>query len=301
MQVHGDRPASAAPHGASHRGPIRLGHTAVSWFPNAYGSEKTKARNRLRTPPICPQPYAATQSLLRAPTKGRSSKSRWGEASTMATHYAREVSSTLSARCAARVRQFRLPPQHCPDHVWPAPDHAPRAVDGAPNLESGRTECASARFGFQAECSGSRQRLPVTDGGPGLNLAGIPGSKSQTQERRAIRLQRGTAPVSHQKRPERNATKAIGHERKRRKINETDRYPVAHNGLAAGSTQAELATKSMAGHSLLVTAPQSRSQYLPGAKSWMYRSLAASTSAGEAIPDSIAFSSPQHPIATTSS
>jgi len=81
------------------------------------------------------------------------------------------------------------------------------------------------------------------------------------------------------------------------KINEPDRYPAAHNGLAAGSTQAELATKSMAGHSLLVTAPQSRSQYLPGAKSWMYRSLAASTSAGKAVPDSIAFSSPQHPIA----
>ena len=45
----------------------------------------------------------------------------------------------------------------------------------------------------------------------------------------------GTAPVSHQKRRQRNATKAIGHERKRRKINETDRHPPAHNGLVAGS------------------------------------------------------------------
>ena len=47
-----------------------------------------------------------------------------------------------------------------------------------------------------------------------------------------------TAPVSHQKRLERNATNAIESKRKCRKINEPARYPVAHNGLVAGSSPA---------------------------------------------------------------
>jgi hypothetical protein len=70
---------------------------------------------------------------------------------------------------------------------------------------------------------------------------------------------RPIAPVSHQKRPDRNATNAIEIKRKHSKINEAEHHSAAHNGLAAGSTQAELATKSMAGHSLLVTAPETRS------------------------------------------
>jgi hypothetical protein len=41
--------------------------------------------------------------------------------------------------------------------------------------------------------SGSRRRLPVTDGGQ----HGIPASKSQTQERRAIKASDGIAPVSN--------------------------------------------------------------------------------------------------------
>jgi hypothetical protein len=47
-----------------------------------------------------------------------------------------------------------------------------------------------------------------------------------------------TAPVSHQKRPCQNATNAIELERKRSKINKAHHYPVAHNGLVAGSSPA---------------------------------------------------------------
>jgi hypothetical protein len=47
-----------------------------------------------------------------------------------------------------------------------------------------------------------------------------------------------TAPVSHQKRPHQNATNTIEIERKPSKINETDRYSAAHNGLVAGSSPA---------------------------------------------------------------
>ena len=53
-----------------------------------------------------------------------------------------------------------------------------------------------------------------------------------------------TAPVSHQKPPQRNATNAIEIEPKYSKINEPDRYPPAHNGLVAGSSLAGPAVKS---------------------------------------------------------
>ena len=135
--VHGDRPASAASHGALHREPIRI---------RQQHSASRFVRNRMLRCRAC----------SRLQRSGRSSKSRWDEASITSTHYAREVSSTLSAPC-----------------------------------------------GF-----------------------------------------RGTAPVSHQKRPERNATKAIGHEQKARKINEADRYSAAHNGLVAGSSPAGPTNKS---------------------------------------------------------
>jgi hypothetical protein len=36
--------------------------------------------------------------------------------------------------------------------------------------------------------------------------------------------------------PDRNVTKAIGFNQNRRKINEADQFPAAHNGLAVGST-----------------------------------------------------------------
>jgi hypothetical protein len=45
-----------------------------------------------------------------------------------------------------------------------------------------------------------------------------------------------TAPVSHQKRRERNGTKATGIEQNRGKINEADQYSPAHNGQVAGSS-----------------------------------------------------------------
>src|ERR1700694_4274869 len=56
----------------------------------------------------------------------------------------------------------------------------------------------------------------------------------------AYRLDRWprTAPVSHQKRPRQSPTNAIELERKCSEINETDHYPVAHNGLVAGSSPA---------------------------------------------------------------
>jgi len=53
-----------------------------------------------------------------------------------------------------------------------------------------------------------------------------------------VAIIRATAPVSHQKRPHRNATNAIECKRNRSKINEADRYPPAHNGLVAGSSPA---------------------------------------------------------------
>src|SRR5229473_632901 len=46
------------------------------------------------------------------------------------------------------------------------------------------------------------------------------------------------APVSHQKQPQRNATNAIEIKQKHSKINETDPYSAAHNGLVAGSSPA---------------------------------------------------------------
>jgi hypothetical protein len=47
-----------------------------------------------------------------------------------------------------------------------------------------------------------------------------------------------TAPVSHQKQPDRNATNAIEIKQNRSKINGPDRYSAAHNGLVAGSSPA---------------------------------------------------------------
>src|SRR5437879_11389828 len=66
--------------------------------------------------------------------------------------------------------------------------------------------------------------------------------------RRPARLVWWTAPVSHQKRPLRNATNAINLQRKYNKINEAGRYPAAHNGLVAGSSPGEPFTISMADH-----------------------------------------------------
>jgi hypothetical protein len=43
-----------------------------------------------------------------------------------------------------------------------------------------------------------------------------------------------SAPVSHQKQPGQNKTKAIESEQECSKINEADRYSTAHNGLVAG-------------------------------------------------------------------
>jgi len=48
-------------------------------------------------------------------------------------------------------------------------------------------------------------------------------------------VSRNAAPVSHQKRLNRTVTNAIEPKRKRSKINKAARYPVAHNGLVAGS------------------------------------------------------------------
>src|SRR6267154_4007098 len=52
---------------------------------------------------------------------------------------------------------------------------------------------------------------------------------------------RATEPVSHRKRTHQSTTNMIDSEQKHRKINETDLYPAAHNGLVAGSNPAGLA------------------------------------------------------------
>jgi hypothetical protein len=55
-----------------------------------------------------------------------------------------------------------------------------------------------------------------------------------------------TAPVSHQKRPDRDASNAIKCEQKFSKINEAGHFPTAHNGLIAGrATVSESTTKSI--------------------------------------------------------
>jgi hypothetical protein len=59
-------------------------------------------------------------------------------------------------------------------------------------------------------------------------------------------VQARTAPVSHQKQPERTTTNAIEIEQNYRKINEAVLYPVAHNGLVVGSSPAGPTSKSMA-------------------------------------------------------
>jgi hypothetical protein len=57
-------------------------------------------------------------------------------------------------------------------------------------------------------------------------------------QNRRVSAFRDTAPVSHQKRRERHVTNAIEPKRKHKEINEPDLYPVAHNGLVAGSSPA---------------------------------------------------------------
>ena len=51
-------------------------------------------------------------------------------------------------------------------------------------------------------------------------------------------VSRGPAAVSHQKQVHQDATNAIETKRKRRKLNEADRYSAAHNGPVAGSSPA---------------------------------------------------------------
>ncbi|MGY4567120.1 hypothetical protein [Bradyrhizobium sp. USDA 3256] len=53
--------------------------------------------------------------------------------------------------------------------------------------------------------------------------------------------------------PERNERDQI--QTKVSKLNEANRYPAAHNGLVAGLMRAELATRSIASRTLLVTVP----------------------------------------------
>jgi len=55
-----------------------------------------------------------------------------------------------------------------------------------------------------------------------------------------------TAPVSHQKRCDRNVPNAIEIKQEHRKINEAERYPAAHNGLVSGSSPAGLAISTSA-------------------------------------------------------
>jgi hypothetical protein len=57
--------------------------------------------------------------------------------------------------------------------------------------------------------------------------------------------------VSHQKRPHQNATNEIEVKRTYSKINETGRYPVAHNGLVAGSSPAGPTNESITWHDFI--------------------------------------------------
>jgi hypothetical protein len=57
---------------------------------------------------------------------------------------------------------------------------------------------------------------------------------SRNESQTANQIQIWTAPVSHQKRIEQRTTNANEDKQNPRKINEPDRYPVAHNGLVNG-------------------------------------------------------------------
>lgn len=73
------------------------------------------------------------------------------------------------------------------------------------------------------------------------------------------------APVSYEKRPNRSATNAIGLRQKDSNINESDRYPAAHNGLVAGWNSAGKIARSWASCSLVVTDDLSLRNHRKGA------------------------------------
>jgi hypothetical protein len=68
------------------------------------------------------------------------------------------------------------------------------------------------------------------------------------------------APASHQKWLDRSMTNALETKPKRNKIDEPDRYPVAHNGLVAGSSPAGPTSKPITFRIFILPAVGSRHQ-----------------------------------------
>ncbi len=91
-------------------------------------------------------------------------------------------------------------------------------------------DCSNARMPGQ----GGRDRTP--NGGVKIRRCEIGDLRVQSECNLRRDAPVRTAPVSHQKRPHQIATNTIVPERKCSKINETDLYAPAHNGLVAGSS-----------------------------------------------------------------
>jgi hypothetical protein len=95
-----------------------------------------------------------------------------------------------------------------------------------------RHSCRSSSTRMRQSCD--RLHGQRGDGGEGHFQEKL----AQELEERSMGVEWIIAPVSHQKRPDRNATNTTESERKDSKINEADRYSAAHNGLVAGSSPA---------------------------------------------------------------
>src|SRR5690242_9711406 len=97
------------------------------------------------------------------------------------------------------------------------------------------------QVGFGSQVPAGYVRFTAESGlerGPGATSIFIIVHSANLSQSPDAATHKPAAPVSHQKDPQRNATNAIESEQKHSKINETDRYPPAHNGLVAGSSPA---------------------------------------------------------------
>jgi hypothetical protein len=126
------------------------------------------------------------------------------------------MSSFSVARLSRCSRPFRSAQQaNCPAHIGCNKIFLDLPVHTPPSNQSKN---------YNSRSNPSLERPTPRCAGGGMGIPPTPDSL--------------TAPVSRQKRPERNATNEIEIKQKRRIINEPNRCPAAHNGLVAGSSPA---------------------------------------------------------------
>jgi len=129
-------------------------------------------------------------------------------------HITHLMSSFSVARLSRCSRPFRSAQQaNCPAHIGCNKIFLDLPVHTPPSNQSKN---------YNSRSNPSLERPTPRCAGGGMGIPPTPDSL--------------TAPVSRQKRPERNATNEIEIKQKRRKINEPNRCPAAHNGLVAGSS-----------------------------------------------------------------